>query len=87
MQNLENENDKIQKMELELNLLTKKLHNVARLYKNLMQENETLKAEANFYKTEAQAHAKRFNENQLLKDKQKKAIIRIEKLLKRINSL
>lgn len=67
--------------------LTKKLQKMGSLYKNLMQENETLKAEVSFYKSEAQTHGKRFNENRLLKDKQKKAIIRIEKLLKRINSL
>ena len=84
MPDLEMENEKLK---FDLDLLVKKMQNMAKLYKNLRQENETLKAEINFYKKEAETHGKRLNENMLLKDKQKKAIIRIEKLLKRMNSL
>jgi hypothetical protein len=67
--------------------LTKKLQKMGLLYKILKQENETLKAELNFYKKEANSYAERLIQNKLLKDKQKKAIIKVEKLLKRINSL
>lgn len=67
--------------------VTKKLKKALDLCKILEQENKALKAELNFYKKEANSYAERFVQNKLLKDKQKKAIIKVEKLLKRINSL
>jgi len=67
--------------------LVKKIKKLEELCKSLEEENNSLKAELNFYKKEATNYAERFAENKLLKDKQKKAIIKVEKLLKRINSL
>jgi len=67
--------------------LKNKLQKAVELCKILEQENKNLKAELNFYKKEANSYAERLVQNKLLKDKQKKAIIKVEKLLKRINSL
>ena len=67
--------------------LTKKLKKAVELCKILEQENKALKAELDFYKNQESSYAERLVQNKLLKDKQKKAIIKVEKLLKRINSL
>ena len=67
--------------------LTKKLKKAVELCKILEQENKTLKAELDFYKNQESSYAERLVQNKLLKDKQKKAIIKVEKLLKRMNSL
>ena len=75
------------KFELLENKTRIKITKLEELCKILEQENKALKAELSFYKKEANSYAERLVQNKLLKDKQKKAIIKVEKLLKRINSL
>lgn len=52
----------------------------------LKSENEQLRVQIKFLKEESESHKNRLSENYLLNQKQKKAIIKLEKILKKIDS-
>lgn len=68
-----------------LNVLTIKLNKLIESYKKLKEDNYRLKTELDFFKKEVKEHKNRLNENVLLKEKQKKAILKAEQILEKIN--
>ena len=70
--------DNFKILEAKIDMLTKKLF-------ALKSENERLKAQIGFFKEEEKRHRKSLSENYLLNQKQKKAIIKLEKILKKID--
>lgn len=68
-----------------LNVLTIKLNKLIESYKKLKEDNYRLKTELDFFKKEVKEHKNRLNENVLLKEKQKKAILKTEQILEKIN--
>ncbi|MDD2523286.1 MAG: hypothetical protein WCS83_05640 [Endomicrobiia bacterium] len=70
-----------------LNVLTIKLNKLIESYKKLKEDNYRLKTELDFFKKEVKEHKNRLNENVVLKEKQKKAILKAEQILEKINSM
>ncbi len=69
-----------------LEILETKLNILIREFITLKSENEQLKVQIKFLKQEGNEHKNRLSENYLLNQKQKKAIIKLEKILKKIDS-
>jgi cell division septum initiation protein DivIVA len=70
-----------------LDILTIKLNKLVESYKKLKEDNYRLRTELDFFKKEVKEHKSRLNENILLKEKQKKAILKAEQILEKINSM
>ncbi len=68
-----------------LNILAIKLKKLVDGYESLKEDNYRLKAEIDFLKKEVKEHKNRLSENIMLKEKQKKAILRLEQILKKIS--
>lgn len=71
--------------EVALTNLETKLNILTREFLALKSENEQLRVQIKFLKEESEGHKNRLSENYLLNQKQKKAIIRLEKILKKID--
>ncbi|MGE4384269.1 MAG: hypothetical protein AB7E39_00185 [Endomicrobiaceae bacterium] len=69
-----------------LDILTIKINKLAESYKKLKEDNYRLRTELDFFKKEVKEHKNRLNENILLKEKQKKAILKAEQILEKISS-
>ena len=69
-----------------LDILETKLNILIREYLALKNENEQLKVQIKFLKEEEDQHKGRLSKNYLLNQKQKKAILKLEKILKKIDS-
>ena len=67
-------------------ILETKLNILIREFFALKSENEQLKVQIKFLKQEDKEHKNRLSENYLLNQKQKKAIIKLERILKKIDS-
>lgn len=72
-------------MEEELRILSIKLNKLSKAYKKLKEDNERLKADVGYLRTEAETHKDRLIENKVLNDKQTKAVKKLESLLKKIS--
>lgn len=70
-----------------LKLLEAKLNILIREFLALKEENEQLKVQIKFFKGEENQHKDRLSQNYLLNQKQKRAILKLEKILKKIESV
>lgn len=70
-----------------LDILTIKINKLVESYKKLKEDNYRLRTELDFFKKEVKEHKNRLNENILLKEKQKKAILKAEQILEKISSV
>ncbi len=68
-----------------LNILAFKLKKLIEEYKGLKEDNYRLKAEIDFLKKEVKEHKNRLSENIMLKEKEKKAVVKLEQILKKID--
>ena len=69
-----------------LKILETKIDILIKEYLALQSENEQLKAQVKYLKAQDEEHKDRLSKNYLLNQKQKKAIIKLEKILKKIDS-
>ena len=69
-----------------LDILETKLNILIKKFVSLKEENEQLKIQVKFLKEEEIQHKSRLSQNYLLNQKQKKAILKLEKILKKIDS-
>ena len=69
-----------------LDILETKLNILIKKFVALKEENEQLKIQVKFLKEEEIQHKSRLSQNYLLNQKQKKAILKLEKILKKIDS-
>ncbi len=72
-------------MEEELRILSIKLGKLSKAYKKLLEDNERLKADIGYLKKEEANYKERIVENEILKDKQKRAVKKLEAVLKKIS--
>lgn len=72
-------------MEEELRILSIKLNKLSKAYKKLKEDNDRLKADVGYLRTEAENHKDRLIENKVLSDKQIKVVKKLESLLKKIS--
>lgn len=70
-----------------LNILEIKLNSLIKKISSLKLENEELKMQIKFLKEEEKQHKDRLAENVLLNKKQKRAILKVEQILKKIESV
>lgn len=72
-------------MEEELRILSIKLTKLSKSYKKLKEDNDRLKADIGYFKNEEERHRERMIENETLKDRQKRAVKKLEAVLKKIS--
>ncbi len=72
-------------MEEELRILSIKLGKLSKAYKKLLEDNERLKADVGYLKKEEANYKARVIENEILKEKQRRAVKKLEAVLKKIS--
>lgn len=72
-------------MEEELRILSVKLTKLSKFYKKLKEDNERLKADIGYLKKEEERHRERTIENEILRNKQERAVKKLEAVLKKIS--
>lgn len=72
-------------MEEELRILSIKLGKLSKAYQKLLEDNERLKADVGYLKKEEANYKARVIENEILKEKQRRAVKKLEAVLKKIS--
>jgi len=72
-------------VEEELRILSIKLTKLSKSYKKLKEDNDRLKADIGYFKKEEERHRERMIENETLKERQKRAVKKLEAVLKKIS--
>jgi hypothetical protein len=68
-------------------VLALKIHKMAEILKQAKDENIRLKAELSYLKREIEENKKKISKYALLKDKNERAALKIERILKKIDTL
>jgi len=72
-------------VEEELRILSIKLTKLSKSYKKLKEDNDRLKADIGYLKKEEERHREKMIENETLKERQKRAVKKLEAVLKKIS--